>query len=1392
MSFMTKQPKLPNTSTTAQERASSYREADPVPIGYGCQPYGSHWLSQQYAWVSVPAGQQGKWQYYSIAAGYRISSDTQIYIREAILDENEIYILDYTFAPGETSHKFVLNGALAGGYAMSVTVFLGSATQAFNAALRAGTGQNHPPYRRTITAIWENVVAGINQTSARQLTLSIGVAAPSIGTYTPPAFSWRYGVNAIAAIYGLCRERKGGLGADASVLDEAHWGEQAAALESNGIGQRTGEMTFVHPIFTQGKDAAACLSEALAYVDGYVYFAGGQLKVGWFPNQPVDDDTDLPEITEHDIEEKPSGGGFADWNARATSTVVIFKDCDRKFADTPAKFNAPRKPGVSSAKRVHVDRPLIHTVEQARLMAAEASAEGDAEDSGVTLAVLKSRAVELDGAPLMPGSRTRWDYAPQKINLVCRVIDRRMRVGAASDMLTVIRDRGAFPRPHVPSADPRVPQPDDAPGVIGAGDVRLWQLPSGLADGETRVAALIERGKVSITQATLSMSPTGAAPWSTILLQSFFAAKCTVATTINAAAAVVRVQSTSVDFARMAAQDAVAQADDPLLILFDDGELGSVGAITAVSSNTFDLAILRGRLGTTAASHASTTEVRIFYRDELKSSDHAEFAKIASGGVYNGTVATKYFKVALATKDAEGVAKPDDPGLSLTLANPTPAAITDLVASIGTGKLVELKWSKVDGASEYQVWRSLDTNFAHAVSIGEVADNQFTDPKVTIGTAYSYWVRAVAKSGLPSAASNIQTVTPAAIDAAALDAAIVDAIVEAQATADAAQLDAATALTKLADIASDNLLTADEKPAVILDYSVITSEQAGIDAQAAAYSLSAEKTAYDAAVAALTSYLGGLTTPVLWNDLGGKTTIVGATFRAKFSDVYTTRQTLLNWIYAAAKAAADTAQLAAAGAQSTANTAAFNASAALADISDIVSDNLLTPDEKPRVIQDRDVIVAEQAGIDAAATTFGITTEKTAYDNAVATLTSYLAGLVLPVHWDDLAGNTTIVGATFRANFASVYTARQALLNKIASTANPTAPSDPTAATFQSSGTYLAGDGTVYAQIELNIPALPAGAKTMDVLFRKSGSTGWTLGDQWNVARVEVPRRSTIEDLSPGSSYEFALQARSYAGAVSNIIAATGSPFTAPNKTTGPSAPGAGGLSPDGVPPKFYPGLALFDVGTRAYWTYPGDKDFNYFEIKATFTNSDTATDYTWNPQEGGASPPWRTLEKTLCLYYSPTLIGGYVRVRAVNTSGVASAWTYLGNAQGNHGIGTGDIANLSKSDVAIYALKVGASSASSVRKVVASYVVSPADNVVFGSNTSAVEKFTISLANRGFTTKPDSGPVQCMSNANVKCRYDYDDAGNSSTAAVVELTDTTGANINGPYRLSMNFTQTA
>jgi predicted phage tail protein len=241
---------------------------------------------------------------------------------------------------------------------------------------------------------------------------------------------------------------------------------------------------------------------------------------------------------------------------------------------------------------------------------------------------------------------------------------------------------------------------------------------------------------------------------------------------------------------------------------------------------------------------------------------------------------------------------------ALTITNQAgPSAVSlesaEVVDPAATTQLLTIAWAAVPGALAYEVewrkdngeWSSLGTLTGLSVDVRGAGAGDYVARVRAKGTGQAYSLYSYSNTFTLGAATTLPTT-----------------VAEIQAEANQASTSAAAANAQLADIASDNLLTPGEKPVVIRDYNVITTEQAGIDAQATAYGITTEKAAYDGKVAALTTYLGTLTTPAAWNSLSGNTTIDGPTFRQAFADVYTTRQTLLNAIYAKAKAKADAAQ----------------------------------------------------------------------------------------------------------------------------------------------------------------------------------------------------------------------------------------------------------------------------------------------------------------------------------------------------------------------------------------------------------------------------------------------------------------------------------------------------
>jgi hypothetical protein len=657
MSFLVKTPTLPQSAAANDpKRGSGYKAAEVVPVGYGRNVYPSKWVSNKYDPKTVPGTDGRDRQLYSILAAYELGACD--FLGFLFKDGKRIEGFDYTFSEHASpeSAEFALTSESPG----RLILHRGTEDTPLSAvdSVSAKTGQQHPPMRGYVWAEWIDIDF---TNGVPSFALELGTPAPAVGVYGGGQ-AHPYGVNPFAAIYALCRLASAGDFNDA-LLDPAHWGAQAQALEDVGVAGRTGNFTHCHPEFTASTTLGDALSQILAYVDGYLYAKDGKLCVGWFPNAAVDAGA-LPEIAEADLEKKPNGGGFPDWNDGATSVVVVFKSFAKDYDDDAARYNAPaNRENNVTAEPARRERPFVHDKQQAAMIAAEGAGDPSGSEISTNLTVLKSRAVTL-----MPGTLVNWDYAPHSLDLVCRVTSRRIRFGAASDIISVTRERGAYPRPYVAPQDERVLPDDTAPGEITSGDVRLWFMPTGF--GATRqVAALINRPNRSDAGALLYLSVNGSAPWSQILDQRYFAAKVTVSGSgISDSAGMVEVQSTSLDFDNMPEQDAVAQADDALCLLLGN-EVLSVGTITSVATNTWDLSVLRARRGSEAAGHAAASVGWLFRRSSINPATHAEFYAVRDGSnVYDSGIATKYFKVALFTGSGEkGAAKPNDPGLSITL-----------------------------------------------------------------------------------------------------------------------------------------------------------------------------------------------------------------------------------------------------------------------------------------------------------------------------------------------------------------------------------------------------------------------------------------------------------------------------------------------------------------------------------------------------------------------------------------------------------------------------------------------------------------------------------------------------------------------------------------------------
>lgn len=340
-----------------------------------------------------------------------------------------------------------------------------------------------------------------------------------------------------------------------------------------------------------------------------------------------------------------------------------------------------------------------------------------------------------------------------------------------------------------------------------------------------------------------------------------------------------------------------------------------------------------------------------------------------------------------------------------------------------------------------------------------------------------------------------------------------------------------------------------------------------------------------------------------------------------------------------------------------------------------------------------------------------------------------------------------------------------------------TAPSTPSAPTHSSDGTYLAGDGTVFAYNVINLPALPSGAVGLNVLYRIDGGTKWQIVEQTDTGSTTA----RIDDLAPGTSYDFAVQAFSNGNTLSTISSTL--TRTAPNKTGGPGAPSS--LAATAGNDSGYSGAPIMIVGELAFtsqltWEAPSDKDVAVYELAFTTTNSDSAA----NTASSGGDTYFVT-DRTY-IYANLSIVTVYWRIRSINRTGVSGSWASFGSLSSDLGLPSGNMVEQSSDAVEVTGITTG--NGSSTPEILTRAAVNDSGTLTGGA---ASENVDIDLTNLGFSTKPDgpSGGAIVNSN-NLLWRYDWDSASSTSTTARCVIYTRDGTNLAGStaYRLQTEF----
>lgn len=330
-----------------------------------------------------------------------------------------------------------------------------------------------------------------------------------------------------------------------------------------------------------------------------------------------------------------------------------------------------------------------------------------------------------------------------------------------------------------------------------------------------------------------------------------------------------------------------------------------------------------------------------------------------------------------------------------------------------------------------------------------------------------------------------------------------------------------------------------------------------------------------------------------------------------------------------------------------------------------------------------------------------------------------------------------------------------------------TPPSNPGAASLSSSGTYNAGDGSVYSYLVISVPGLPSGAKWQNLLYKRTGGTEWIVAGQLVSGSTGSLQ---IDDLSPGSTYDVATQAFSAFAAHSAVVAAAGSPYTAPNKGSGPGAPQNATIVGPGTAGAGIPGTKVSGIipyAAKVQWDPPADKDVAFYEVKSTNDNDPNSIVYTWISGS-------KFLQERFLFLYSLSLAAGFTYVRAYNRSGVAGAWAYCGNVNAVCAQPIGTISQYDQDNVATEGVKIGGTGSVKQTGQVAINTTS-----VSLSGGSPAETQLLPLP-AGLSFKPDWVKVGVSNLNNVIAEYDWDHGANTNGLAAINFHTVDGSNLPG------------
>ena len=472
----------------------------------------------------------------------------------------------------------------------------------------------HSAYRGQCYAAMKQLFFGQDRTSAPNVEFILERAARAPGMTLDEDIQTQ-GANSITTIAEILTEKRGGLNLNNAILNSTVFQTLSNAFAAAPA------TYYISPLVTRQQSARALIGEIMSYFDGFARIKGGLIEVGYFPHDGV-----VPTVTEltlHELAGEPQIDSPG-WEGTLNQVTIVGRDRTRDLKENAEIGLSQYNRQVTGEPRHEViQMPFFVDRAQERAYADEYAQVVSLPEETGRIPVRKEKAVNLDTTPLLPGDRFKLNYQPHGLNQIFRVTN-RLDSGSDRDVeLDFVAERGLFATPFTPPLDSLLGVQSLA--LIPIVNARLVELPRILAETElTTLTVLAERPAADIIGNHVWYSIDDST-YDRIGLQTSFAIRGTLNAAIDNAVTNIAITATGEDIVKLQPQSDEAKNDDSLL-LFVDGEVISIGNVTAQGSNEYDLVTLRGRRGSSAAAHLISAVVWIIPRIQLVRFNHIGFA----------------------------------------------------------------------------------------------------------------------------------------------------------------------------------------------------------------------------------------------------------------------------------------------------------------------------------------------------------------------------------------------------------------------------------------------------------------------------------------------------------------------------------------------------------------------------------------------------------------------------------------------------------------------------------------------------------------------------------------------------------------------------------------------